>query len=46
MLHTDNWRRYYRGAYLDSYLDGDVATERLTVWTERRSDDGQDRFTW
>jgi hypothetical protein len=45
MLHTDNWRRYYRGAYLDSYLDGDVATERLTVWTERLSGDAQDRFT-
>lgn len=45
MLHTDNWRRYYRGAYLDSYLDGDVATERLTVWTERLAGDAQDRFT-
>ncbi|MBV9411286.1 MAG: GNAT family N-acetyltransferase, partial [Acidimicrobiia bacterium] len=23
-LHADSWRRNYRGAYLDSYLDGDV----------------------
>jgi ribosomal protein S18 acetylase RimI-like enzyme len=34
-LHADSWRRNYRGAYLDSYLDGDVFTERLSVWTER-----------
>jgi ribosomal protein S18 acetylase RimI-like enzyme len=31
-LHADNWRRYYRGAYSDSYLDGDVAEERRAVW--------------
>jgi len=34
-LHADSWRRNYRGAYLDSYLDGDVVTERIAVWTER-----------
>src|SRR5215470_14190630 len=34
-LHADSWRRNYRGAYLDSYLDGDVATDRLVVWRER-----------
>lgn len=34
-LHTDSWRRNYRGAYLDSYLDGDVLSDRLSVWGER-----------
>jgi GNAT superfamily N-acetyltransferase len=34
-LHADSWRRNYRGAYLDSYLDGDVLTDRLLVWRER-----------
>lgn len=34
-LHADSWRRHYRGAYLDSYLDGDVVTDRIAVWTER-----------
>ena len=27
-LHADSWRRYYRGAYLDSYLDGDILSVR------------------
>jgi len=34
-LHADSWRRHYRGAYSDEYLDGPVHEERLTVWTER-----------
>jgi GNAT superfamily N-acetyltransferase len=34
-LHADSWRRHYRGAYLDSYLDGDVLPERLQVWASR-----------
>ena len=34
-LHADSWRRNYRGAYLDSYLDGDVLTDRLSVWRGR-----------
>ena len=34
-LHADSWRRNYRGAYLDSFLDSDVLADRLTVWTER-----------
>lgn len=32
-LHADSWRRNYRGAYLDSFLDGDVFTDRMAVWT-------------
>ncbi len=34
-LHADSWRRSYRGAYADSFLDGDVAADRLAVWSER-----------
>jgi ribosomal protein S18 acetylase RimI-like enzyme len=41
-LHADSWRRHYRGAYSDAFLDGDVAADRLQVWTERlgRADAG------
>jgi ribosomal protein S18 acetylase RimI-like enzyme len=35
LLHADSWRRHYRGAYLDSYLDGDVAADRVAVWATR-----------
>lgn len=34
-LHTDSWRRNYRGAYSDAFLDGDVVADRLSVWTDR-----------
>lgn len=34
-LHADSWRRHYRGAYLDSYLDGDVVADRNVVWQRR-----------
>ena len=34
-LHADSWRRHYRGAYSDAYLDGDVVADRLAVWSER-----------
>jgi ribosomal protein S18 acetylase RimI-like enzyme len=34
-LHADSWRRNYRGAYLDSYLDGDVFDDRRAVWRNR-----------
>lgn len=40
-LHADSWRRHYRGAYSDDFLDGDVQTERAAVWSERlREPDG------
>jgi ribosomal protein S18 acetylase RimI-like enzyme len=35
VLHADSWRRHYRGAYLDSYLDGDVVTDRVAEWGRR-----------
>lgn len=34
-LHADSWRRHYRGAYFDSYLDGDIVTNRQEVWRSR-----------
>ncbi|GAA1370458.1 GNAT family N-acetyltransferase [Streptomyces beijiangensis] len=34
-LHADSWRRHYRGAYSDEFLDGDVVSNRLTVWASR-----------
>ena len=37
-LHADSWRRHYRGAYSDAFLDGDVEADRLGVWTERLGD--------
>jgi len=44
-LHADSWRRHYRGAYSDCYLDGDLDSERLAVWTERIKKDDSERFT-
>ena len=32
-LHAESWRRHYRGAYSDAFLDGDVVADRLAVWT-------------
>jgi ribosomal protein S18 acetylase RimI-like enzyme len=34
-LHADSWRRHYRGAYSDTFLDGDVEMDRLAVWSGR-----------
>src|SRR5437588_2342028 len=36
-LHAESWRRHYRGAYSDAYLDGDVVADRLAVWRQRLS---------
>jgi ribosomal protein S18 acetylase RimI-like enzyme len=36
-LHAESWRRHYRGAYSDAFLEGDVAADRLAVWTDRLS---------
>ena len=35
VLHADSWRRHYRGAYSDAYLDGDVIADRRAVWKDR-----------
>jgi GNAT superfamily N-acetyltransferase len=34
-LHTDSWRRHYRGAFSDVFLDDDAAGFLLPLWTER-----------
>ena len=34
-LHADSWRRNYRGAFSDAFLDHDVAGYLLPLWTER-----------
>ncbi|MEY9856129.1 GNAT superfamily N-acetyltransferase [Catenulispora sp. GAS73] len=34
-LHADSWRRHYRGAYADAYLDGDILSDRVRVWSSR-----------
>lgn len=44
-LHADSWRRHYRGAFLDSFLDGDVLTDRLAVWRERLAQSRREHFT-
>ncbi len=35
VVHADSWRRHYRRAFSDSFLDGDVESDRLVVWTQR-----------
>ena len=44
-LHADSWRRNYRGAYLNSFLDGDVLADRRAVWTDRLSQPSTNHFT-
>ena len=44
-LHADSWRRHYRGAFLDSYLDGDVVADRLEVWASRLAPPRLDQCT-
>jgi ribosomal protein S18 acetylase RimI-like enzyme len=35
VLHAESWRRNYRGAYLDTFLDGPVFDDRKALWTAR-----------
>jgi GNAT superfamily N-acetyltransferase len=44
-LHADSWRRHYRGAYSDAYLDGPVHEDRRMVWSERFADEAGTHFT-
>lgn len=44
-LHAESWRRHYRGAFLDSFLDGDVVADRMAEWTDRLSRPAADRYT-
>jgi ribosomal protein S18 acetylase RimI-like enzyme len=44
-LHADSWRRNYRGAYLDDFLDGDVLSDRMNVWSELLEQPEPDQVT-
>jgi ribosomal protein S18 acetylase RimI-like enzyme len=44
-LHAESWRRHYRGAYSDAFLDGDVVADRLAVWTDRLREPDPRRLT-
>jgi GNAT superfamily N-acetyltransferase len=44
-LHADSWRRNYRGAYADAFLDGDVLADRHQVWTRRLTGQRRDCVT-
>ena len=44
-LHADSWRRHYRGAYSDAFLDVDVDADRLGVWSDRLSADDESAAT-
>jgi ribosomal protein S18 acetylase RimI-like enzyme len=45
LLHAESWRRNYRGAYLDSFLDDDVFADRFAVWTDRLTKPGSNHYT-
>jgi GNAT superfamily N-acetyltransferase len=38
-LHAASWRRHYRGAYTDEFLDGDLVADRRILWTKRLTSD-------
>ncbi|WP_144119133.1 GNAT family N-acetyltransferase [Catellatospora sichuanensis] len=44
-LHADSWRRHYRGAFADTFLDGDLVADRLAVWSERLRSPKPDQVT-
>lgn len=44
-LHVDSWRRNYRDAYSDEFLDGDVEADRRGVWTERLAQPDPGEYT-
>ncbi len=44
-LHADSWRRHYRGAYSDAFLEGDVLADRLAIWADRLGEADAQRYT-
>ena len=44
-LHAESWRLHYRGAFLDSFLDGNVVEDRMAEWSSRLAQAGPDRYT-
>jgi GNAT superfamily N-acetyltransferase len=43
-LHAESWRRTYRGAYRDAFLDGPVFDDRRAVWEKRLSEPAANQF--
>src|SRR5687768_12078015 len=43
-LHTDSWRRTYRGMMSDAFLDGGALDDRRRVWRERLGTPDADRL--
>jgi ribosomal protein S18 acetylase RimI-like enzyme len=43
-LHTDSWRRTYRGMMSDEFLDGGALGNRRREWRERLNTDDSDRL--
>ncbi len=44
-LHAASWRRHYRGAYSDAFLDGDVLADRISTWSARLREPAAERCT-
>jgi ribosomal protein S18 acetylase RimI-like enzyme len=44
LLHTDSWRRTYRGMMSDAFLDGGALDDRRRVWRERLASVNPDRY--
>jgi ribosomal protein S18 acetylase RimI-like enzyme len=44
-LHADSWRRFYRGAYADAFMDRDALADRRAVWSERLASQGSEAVT-
>ena len=43
LLHARSWRENYRGAFTDKFLDDDLQSERLLVWSKRLDDPPADQ---
>jgi ribosomal protein S18 acetylase RimI-like enzyme len=43
-LHTDSWRRTYRGMMTDEFLDGEALANRQRVWRERLNASDPNQF--
>ncbi|HZX06671.1 GNAT family N-acetyltransferase [Kribbella sp.] len=44
-LHSDSWRRHYRGAYADAFLDDESPTYLGELWAKRLADRDGTRTT-
>lgn len=44
-LHAESWRRHYRGAFSDAFLDGEVEASHRKIWSERLTATSVNHFT-